>query len=549
MKTSIKKYGLVFGLLALCLPVLAQYPTNVYLQTFDIGDSVTNNTPTNSLWAEWFGSATTIAWDSAKDAGNNPNSGSVSVSTILPGASQQYVVMNNPGNFSRNGFIPVLNGSVPFDAFNNLKITNFQCDVMFDPTSSTNNLGAYGGELSFGSRGTGFAQPTFGTVYITNAGWHHVSLPIDSDVQPVFSTMPNLLVKLDTFDGRSVTINGQDGHSTLWVDNIQFVAAVVPNPPPKMKIQPATPKGLWIFAGSTATVNDREELQTVSQNLSWIGGAGFPVSYSFTVLRTPNDLNIGQTHMMLLPTAFQTAPGYNGTDYTSSNLLWLVIAPRANGGCTAQIAWKTNAPASNPANLALLITNSTRVGTWTVTFSNDSGGTLTAPGASPAAFTIADPNVDTDFANPMIGFFGLQPNTAAGEGEYEVWGNIGWINTADGGFSEDFTAEGTISGNFNNFSAVSSSLVVVDPAITPLWVNWSTPDAGYDLGTSTSLTNSADHWFTPGYWSSDFAVKSLYGSRRWVLLNNDQLPTVDGNQFSAPGPIGFFRLSNPPPAQ
>jgi hypothetical protein len=455
--------------------------------------------------------------------------------------------MNNPAGFSANGFIPPLTASTVFSPSNNLVITNFQCDVKFDPASSTNINGAFGGELSFGSRGTGFGQPLFGTVYITNAGWHHISMPVNSVAQPVFATIPNLLVKLDTFDGLAVNINGQSGQSTLWVDNVQFVANIVPNPPPVVSIQKSTPGGLWIFAGSTASQYDREELQSIDQNMSWVGGAGFPVTYSFKILRTPPSQNIGQTHMMILPTAFQTASGYNGTDYTSSNLLWLVIAPRAGGQCTAQIAWKTNAPNSNPANIALMITNATFAGTWNVAFTSNTGGTLTAPGASPVPFTIADPNVATDFGNPAIAFFGLQPNTVAGEGEYEVWGNINLTNILDGDYSEDFTSETAFNSSYwNNFSAVPASLLVVTPTNSPYWINWTTPDSGFDLATANSLTNT---WYTPAYWNGDPETMSTYGSKKWVLLNNDQLPTADGNQGSAPSPHAFFRLSNPPPPQ
>ena len=40
------------------------------------------------------------------------------------------------------------------------------------------------------------------------------------------------------------------------------------------------------------------------------------------------------------------------------------------------------------------------------------------------AFTIGDPNVATDFANPLVAYFGLQPNSSTGIGQYEDWASI-----------------------------------------------------------------------------------------------------------------------------
>src|SRR4029077_12237121 len=142
-------------------------------------------------------------------------------------------------------------------------------------------------------------------------------------------------------------------------DNIKFVATVPPAVPPTMTVEPAKIQGLRIFAGSTGTIFDREEGGTTDQNQSWIGGT-FPVTYSFSLLSYPGAAgNIGQTHMFLVPINYSPngANGYNGLDYTASNGLWLVISPFGAQSVTASILWKTNAPNSNPANQALLITN------------------------------------------------------------------------------------------------------------------------------------------------------------------------------------------------
>ena len=69
-----------------------------------------------------------------------------------------------------------------------------------------------------------------------------------------------------------------------------------------MAIQKATP-ALRIFAGSGTDVYGREQLATIDQNQSWVGGT-YPVSYSFTLLSFPTvpDGSVFRFHIFLVPT-------------------------------------------------------------------------------------------------------------------------------------------------------------------------------------------------------------------------------------------------------
>lgn len=175
--------------------------TNFVVDQFDSSNEV-------SAWSEWFGSALqSLSWDSTVDAGNNPGSGSMKIVSTWSGSGQQFMLYDG-----FNGINPPLNGAL---------ITNFQCDVRYDPDSCTNAAGTFG-DLYFGSRGTGFSQPVFGTspdvaVPATQTNWVHISLSVDTNTQPAFASIPDVFIHMHTVN------SPMTGTSTMWVDNIKFV--------------------------------------------------------------------------------------------------------------------------------------------------------------------------------------------------------------------------------------------------------------------------------------------------------------------------------------
>jgi hypothetical protein len=343
-----------------------------------------------------------------------------------------------------------------------------------------------------------------------------------------------------------------NGSSTIWVDNIKFTAppasAIVTPPAPKMSISPATP-ALRVFAGSAVNTYDREELSSQDQNQSWIGGT-YPVSYSFTLAHAAQ-ANGFQTHIFLVP--INTLPtgnkvyGNEYAEYQASNNLWLQINGTTSNTVTANVSWKTNTPNANPNIVALTITNSTAVGTWTLTFTSDSTGTLTAPGASPAPFTITDPNVDADFASPVVAYFGLQPNSTGGEGLFNDYIQIETTNVAGGSGSDiydNFLMDTSINMGLwqTNNSAAAYSLVLVTTN-TPYWVSWTVPAIGYGLGVSPTLLGTYEY---PGDYNGDYddpPTADQGGVKWWSLIPYDCLPSyADPTQQDA-----FFILENPAP--
>ncbi|HXI71538.1 MAG TPA: hypothetical protein VNN22_14380 [Verrucomicrobiae bacterium] len=513
--------------------------TNVYAE-----GTITN------IYANWFGSAfSNVVWDSTMDAQGNPNSGSMKViaSFGTNGLGSQFLLMDKGPNFTYAGINPPIT--------NGLGLLTFQCDVKYDPSSPTwiTGGGTNYGQLRFGVVPPYGPQDYFGNVQIsvTNTGWVHVTLPLNAGLDPNLLSIQGLIMGMD-----GGSFGNLQGVTKFWIDNLAFTYTnVVVVPPTVMNIAKATP-AMRLFAGSAGTY-DRQEVATADQSQSWIGGS-YPVRYSFTVKNVPTTIN--QTHIFLIPansTPGASPYGYNGVDYTATNGLWLTVGPTG----VAIVSWKTNTPGANAydptqgGKVALTITNSTSVGTWTLTFNNHNSGSLTAPGASPAPFTINDPNIDTDFANPLVAYFGLQGNNSPGT--YEDWTAISVQGVSGVNENEDFTKypDGNLSSAWMNMSGAAADLVIISTNDMPAyWINWNLPATGLNIGSSTNLP--ASQWINPAYYSdyndvnSPRGIPSQFGPNMWILLPPDCLPTVDGSIGGQIAPKAFFQLStdvvNPP---
>lgn len=537
-----------------------------------------------NVWGGWFGSGggfSNLIW-SASDANSNPASGSMEIQLNWTQGGQFAVWEYGYSlqGLNNNGYM------TPVPGVSSLTYTSVEMDVRWDPSSvAFPGAQAYPnyGPLRIGERESGFGQNWLLTTNIAegNTNWIHIVAPLspsNPEENGQNSAFSGVVIGADT----GGYANSQFvGPATLYVDNIELKGPLnEENLPPRLHIQPATP-GLRIFAGSFANTYDREDLGTVSQSESWVGGH-YPVTYSFSLLSYPNN-NINKTMLELIPV--NTLPPndtvYQGNeymDYQASNGLWLVLAPNGGGSVTACVEWKTNDPSANPGVaglnsnydnpnfLALEITNSTALGTWTLTFNGPGAGSLTPPAGVAVPFTILDPAVSSDFANPMIALFGLQPNSTAGEGLYEDWGFIGITNVAAGNQFEDFTRESsdfyggdsTPSGLFEiDGSANPASLVITLSDYDKYWVSWTSPAINYALITSTNVrANPGTSWVNPAYYSDyndDFPPRGApiqLGIMNWLLLPSDDLPTINGQSQANPpninnplNPSAFFILS------
>lgn len=525
--------------------------TNIYADTGD--DEITN---VYNLWTGYGGNVavgtTNITWDSTEDANGASFSGALKIVADWTGTGSQYVLWDRgPNNtFALNPAITNGNG-----------LLTLQFDIKYDPSSPTvvNGSGA-NAVTNYGHFEIGVVPPyslatDLGTFdyNVTNTGWVHVTIPLNATQNANLQNVTGLFLKqYGNFYQPLI------GTTTLWIDNLAFTITntVPPVPPPTMAIQKAQP-ALRIYAGDPNNIFSREEVTSTGQGESWIG-TSYPVTYSFTLLSYPS--NIAQTHIFLLPvnalTTGSTPWSYNGVDYSfASNAVWLALNPGPTAGTViANVEWKTNLPNANPNQIALTFTNPTVLGKWTLQFNDASDGAVISPDGASHPFTIQDPNIMTDFTNPLVSYFGLQPNGTAGEGQYEDWASISVSNVSDGSFSEDFTHEGSDfsgtpltspSGFFrSDISVTPAGVIILRTNLDQYWVNWTLPAPNFTLGTSSTLLTN--QWINPAYYSgyndqnNPRGNPSQFGQKMWTLLPTDDLPTVDGIPGSAPAQAAFF---------
>jgi len=545
MKTMKQVSALMLVVVAIGATSRAQ-TTNYVVNEFNTAAEVTNSTAlydSNNGWANWFGGAfQSVSFDPTSDSTHNPASGSMETVCTYS--------LNDYGQFTLfDGFYTM--------SINAMQFTNLSFDVRFaaDSCVRTNSNSQDFGLFQVGdSDGYGqdyfssFAIPVTNSLGLPNTNWVHVSLALNPLSDTNLTNITGLVFhSINTYYG-----NTYSGTQTFWLDNIVFTGSSVvsTNPPPVVHIQAAKP-GLRIFAGGTITYG-RDELATADQQQSWIGASG-PVSYSFTLL--DYNPNIAQIHNFLIPVKSAGTSMYNNiyVDYNASNMVWLVINPLAGTNeVTASVQWKTNLSGANPDQTALIITNQLAVGTWTLTFNNSTNGTLTAPGAGPVAFTIADPNAVADFGNPLVAYFGLQPNTGAGIGQYIDYGSMAVSGVAGVNENDTFTTDSTLDTSVWQNSGFDTILATTN---TPLWVYYDYPAYGYGLGTSDNLTGSTVApwpWVLPEYYNGYADGPNIPGTSEegqiytWTLVPSTCLPTSNGNPGGALSPTGFFQLFNPP---
>ena len=525
-----KKTKYLAGLLAaLMLPIVAQAqfvgPTNFMVYSFD-SDQV------SGIWGNWFGGdfGSTV-WDPAVDAGGSPSSGSLLLTVNAGSGFPQFVMWDN-ATPAYSG-LP-LQGTVAF--------TNLSFDMRYDVTSAirTNGDGSMDfGVLRAGSRNLSFNQdwynywsiPATNGAGLPNTNWIHRSVDLTS-VPANFgdlaaSGLVNTMIAADN-GNYNPTLRGQQ---LIWFDNIQYKGWVSPVPPPTMSIEKAIP-ALRLFGGSGQY--GRAQVQLVDTGESWLGGA-YPVSYSFTVLDNATSPGGLDYHIHLI----QGTDGYSGADYTQPNVLWLQIISGTGGNpaCVANVSWKTNSPNSNPnqttnGQIALTITNTVLAGTWTLTFNSETNGTLTAPGASPAPFSLSLPDTDviTYFSNPVEVRFGIQNNgNTANGGVPHDWAKISVSGTLGTQISEDFTKAGTNQLDTTIWDLGHSDgvgVINLVPTNAPYWIKWTLPDSGFSLNSGTSLTSVSN-------WNGLANVAPISQSGvRWALIPGASLPAGPASYFA-----------------
>lgn len=472
------------------LAVLAKAQTTNYLvEQFD--------TDTTYLLANlgWGTAVPAISWDDTQNATttmgpNNPGSGSAQWLISWPGVNDQVMVRRS----FNNG-----------DVLNLNNYTNISFDIKYDSTSATDGAGSYGAvEVDWIPQSDGWPSTPNTQAYQTfaagNNGWQHVSLAISASANPKLSAVTGMGIKIQ----QNKTGNNLTGTTKFWLDNV-ILGALSQVPSPTVSVRPVTtPPGLMMVAPGGGNEYNRTLLMGLDTvggipNFSWVGSGNTPVTYAMTIAAYP-DTN----HTFFQSVLFLVPNGGNGNpsiDWSAPNVAQLVIMNQADGSALGSFQYKTNQPNGNSqftgsGNLATIHCPSP-VGTWSLTFLNDTNITLTGPGNITTNFNFPDVTIPALFANPLTAYFGNQQNGPNNAGQASTYSEFKIHGvTASPELDEVFTGESNI--NATNWAVdayVPNDTFIVQPT-DRYWLSWTIPDTGFAAQINTNLTSSI--WSDPG---------------------------------------------------
>ena len=552
---------------------LAQFPQGSYTNNFATGGNTAPFSGSGSVasWIYWYntpGNNTQMTNDpTTPDTLAGPGAGSLEV----------YTPFTNT-NTTQDVFFGTFGNGGGYDFSVEVSLLNFS-KVSFDIYVGTNNLPNSSGNfgtLNVGVITSGYSYEGFGGGGVTipssaSNGWVHLSVPVDQTLASV-ANIPGIAFTIANYGGYPTN------PFTFWLGNLVMTYSGAPPPPPTTGISKVVP-GLTQFADELPSYN-RQDLRTDQSgtaNLTWYNQPG-PVTYSWTIAAFP-----GSAHSNFLA-GFSLTPDpvasqdYSDPDWTSTNDLWVAIQNNADGTVTAGIAYKTNQPTANgqlyaaPGQLVPYnnetngLTVPSAVGTWSLTFNNNTNITLTAPNGASTNVDL-DPNVAALYNGYVGAFLYSSPTANANIGQYCTYSaykitGVGTPvneNLTSGKLSSSFLE--TISQNYyytGDYTTNPPDQVFVTSG-DAYWLYWTLPDAGFSPVISatvknpvwqnlndTIFENNGQHWMKvtkndiAGYETGFFALIQRAFTQLLVLLPGEtSAPNTATGKTGSPTPVSL----------
>src|SRR5665213_925364 len=530
MKTIIQQYYQSVGIIILALIVsIGVSRANVVIGTFNSASDVSAYS-----FGGWNGSTYGIATFST-NAPDYTNANGVTSS----GSMQLQLTFQNP---SQQGGAFV--SSAP--AVDVSEATYVEFDLMVDPASPVDpNGNVCYFQLVFNSPSfVNMEQFWLGPsgAAFTPGVWQHFKLAIPAG-------------KLGTSESDFAIYPYENDYTSaqtpiFYIDNIVFDTPAANLPGPTIGISKPT-EGLNVF-NATAGLYDREEVMTVTNTVvSWTGQT-YPISYSFTIAGFPNNSSSNAEAFMFLspnPTAVENAPDW---DLSNSVVAFVESAgPGSPAALTFQYKvndWNdnamlygyapyTNAPGSwdgftspwHESGSLGSITNPTPIGKWTVEFTSSTNVTLITPSGTSTNLVIPPYNIGTlaPAGSLMNVYLGEQANNTNVQNQAVVYANFS-ITGSSTPISDNFLADSTLNTNiWDNTESIVPDGVLVVPASSAYWINWTLPANSFSPEIAASLTNPLG-WTMPA--SSTIVPMN---ASDWGLISTNDLPA---------GNAAFFRL-------
>jgi hypothetical protein len=532
----------LLALMGLTLQSQAQFPQGSYTNNFANGGNTSPFSGSGSVasWIYWYNTP----------GGNSPITNDVTTPDPNGGTGAGSLEVYNPFGASgtQNVFFGTFDNEYGYDFNVLVNLANFST-VSFDIYVGTNNTPNTDG--NFGSLGVGvvthvgsnvsYEQFGAGEVTIPAAasnGWVHISVPVD-----------HTIANITDVGGICFDFNSYNGYPTqpvtFWIGHLVMTYSGVPPPPPTAAISKAVP-GLTQFADVPPTYN-RQDLRTDQSgtaNVTWYNNPG--ATYSWTIAHYPGPANPNFIMGLSLTPDPVASQIYSDPDYSATNDIWVALQNNADGTVTAGIAYKTNQAVGNsqlfaPPTQLVPYNNETygltvpsAIGTWSVTFNNNTSLTLTAPNGSSTNVTI--PDYVAALYNGYVGTYLYSgPNgSTANLGQYCTFSaykitGVGTPvneNLTSGGLVSPFLE--TISQNYfytGNYTNHPPDQIFATSATNVYWLAWTLPDAGFSSVASPTLSNPT--------WTTLSGNIFQNGSQHWLALAPSQLPSAK---------TGFFAL-------
>lgn len=465
---------------------------------------------TLSSWSRAWGLTPTFEWDPDQNADGNPDTpGALKVTIPFDLVTYQG---NNDCCFQRP-----LGETIDFENY-----TRIHFDVKVDPASS--HLSTSWGAGQFGTLDV-IARNTDWSVQLHNITtgdawmgaddygvWKHHALEVDKTL----TTHHDMVALMFQMWSGWVEGDGATGGHTntvyFWIDNLYLEknTNTAPIPPPTVSVKPAT-SGLQLIASQAGGQWQRQGFRTVDADKSWVGVTR-PVTYELTIKDAPLK-NGFQAHMFLVPNSTgDTTPDWNRPDTV---MIW--IADQGNGAANINFGFKTNQPSGNSQiyneNHLAELASTKILGTWKVTFNNNTDVTMTAPDGASTNFTMAAEAV-AKFADPLTVYFGVQPNNLDNIGSGYVFSNVkitGVANPIDDSFpGPDFAAVWAE-------AAEDPAGVFISAADAKWWFNWTLPAVGF--GPQVSAAVQGAPWI-----DLDLGKSFKNGTQQSLLVSASELP-------------------------
>jgi hypothetical protein len=249
-------------------------------------------------------------------------------------------------------------------------------------------------------------------------------------------------------------------------------------------------------------------------------------------------------------------------DWNSGSVIYWVIGENTNGLAYSDFRVKTNEFSQQymafndqpggefgtngyPAGHLVALTNipAGPLGTWTLSFNNNTNVTIKSPDGTTTNFVLNSAWADY-FQDPLHAYVGIQPNDDARIGQSATFSRVKFSGSASE-IDDTFTASGppyVLDTNIWVKSASDGSGIFVNPPDAKYWLSWTTPDAGFQTVYATDdLTKklSNNEWV-------DLAMPPA----RWITANNRHMAVITqsglATAFGGSAPSNsFFALSKP----